>query len=116
MRAHHSALVVITFLAAIEESVAANAGLPGLIAHFPGAYVLLFSALVGGLLLIARGAGGSFGARADTVAIKNWTNCDVARSRHARGSAPRRGFVCERERPRVRAAARRPRDRRLTRA
>ncbi len=28
---------------------------PGLIAHFPGAYVLLFSALVGGLLLIGVG-------------------------------------------------------------
>ncbi len=28
---------------------------PGLIAAFPGAYVLLFSALVGGLLLIGRG-------------------------------------------------------------
>jgi len=31
---------------------------PGLIVHFPGAYVLLFSALVGGLLLIGSGIRG----------------------------------------------------------
>lgn len=31
---------------------------PGLIAYFPGAYVLLFSALVGGLLLIGSGVRG----------------------------------------------------------
>ena len=31
---------------------------PGLIVHFPGAYVLLFSALVGGLLLIVSGVRG----------------------------------------------------------
>jgi hypothetical protein len=31
---------------------------PGLIVHFPGAYVLLFSALVGGLLLIGTGIRG----------------------------------------------------------
>ena len=28
---------------------------PGLIVHFPGAYTLLFSALVGGMLLIGKG-------------------------------------------------------------